>query len=568
MSDAGAKYLRLPRWVPAAALVALAIASTATGLWNTFVQDDVPIIKANALVHSLRVWQLFTQAYWPDPFPRELYRPFTSALLSLEWVTGGGSPFVFRIVSILLYLVATLAVYRLAKRLLAPGPAWLAAALFAVHPVHVEAVAVAVNQAELVVGALLALLMTAYIDRRRAFNSPTPGWIVLMAGGYLAAALFKEHALLLPALMIAAELTVIPDRRPWRDRVASLRLLFLTLLLTAVSFIAVRGAALHGDTKGSFTAEALQNLTIFGRMRTMLGVVPEWIRLFLWPEHLRADYSPQEIVAATHWGSAQTLGLALLLLVGWIAWTCRRTRPQVTFGILWTAVGLFLVSNVIVTAGIILAERTLFLATIGVVIAAAGPLWNAASWLYARGSLGRIAAATGVVVLLGMGVTRSASRQRVWKDLATLWYQSIIDAPKSYRAQQAYGSVLFQVGMEHSAELHYKNAIRLYSKAWPLFLELADKLRERGRCEAALYYYGQALLLTPNQSGPRASEVACLVYLGEYTKAASEARLGAGYGVQTGTFGLYAHIADSAARVHAPPRTVVLPPPIDIPTGP
>ena len=67
---------------------------------------------------------------------------------------------------------------------------------------------------------------------------------------------------------------------------------------------------LGGDTKGSFTAEALGGLGVGGRALTMLTVVPEWFRLFLWPAHLRADYSPQEIVAATQWGMDQTFGAA------------------------------------------------------------------------------------------------------------------------------------------------------------------------------------------------------------------------------------------------------------------
>src|ERR1019366_6822792 len=135
-----------------------------------------------------------------------------------------------------------------------------------------------------------------------------------------------------------------------------------------------------------------------------------------------------------------------------------------------------------------------------------------------------------------------------------------IDAPESYRAQQAYGSVLFQVGMERSAEHHYQEAIRLYPHAWPLLLEYADKLRERGHCEAALHYYAQVLALTPQQAGPRSSEVACLVYTGDYASAVREARLGAGYGVQTGTFGVYLEIAERALQSHAPIGSVILPP--------
>lgn len=563
MNDSRTQHLRFPAWGAVATLVLLVLLSSFTTLPNSFVQDDLPIIAKNTLVHSLRVWHLFTQAYWPSPYPRELYRPLTSTLFAVEWVAGGGRPVLFRVVSILLYLGATLAVYRLAKRVLAPGAAWLAAAFFAVHPVHVEAVAVAVNQAELIVGALLALLMTTYIDRRRSGDALTGRWIVAMGLGYFAAAFFKEHALLLPALMVSAEVTVISDRRPWRERVAALRPLFLFLLLMAVLFVAIRTEALGGDTKGSFTAEALTGLGIGGRALTMLGVVPQWVRLFFWPAHLRADYSPGVIVAATHWGVAQTLGAALLAAAVLLAWRCRRDRPAVTFGILWTAVGMALVSNVVIPTGIVLAERTLFLATIGVVIGSADLLWDFGAALYRASSPGRIVAVTTLLVLLGLGAARSASRQTVWRDLASLWYQTVLDAPESYRAQRAYGEVLFEVGMQGSAEKHYLRAIEIFPNAWPLLLDFADKLRTHGHCDAALPYYYKVLALTPQQSGPRASEIACLVYLGDYAKASSEALLGGSYGIQNGTFSMYRHIADSARAANAPPKTVTLPAPLD-----
>jgi tetratricopeptide (TPR) repeat protein len=183
--------------------------------------------------------------------------------------------------------------------------------------------------------------------------------------------------------------------------------------------------------------------------------------------------------------------------------------------------------------------------------------------MYGHGSAGRIAATAALVILLAMGATRSASRQLIWHDLATLWFHTVLDAPESYRAQEAYGSVLFQVGMQGSGERHYQKAIALYPHAWPLLLDYADKLRELGRCDAALIYYNQVLALTPQQSGPRASEIACLIYTGNYALAVKEARVGSGYGIQTGTLGIYGRIADSALKAHAPIGSVVLPPPID-----
>jgi hypothetical protein len=484
-------------------------------------------------------------------------------MLAGEWVLGGGRPIVFRIVSVLLYLGVLFAVYRLARRVLKPGGAWLAAAFFAVHPLHVEAVAMAVNQAELIVGALLALLMTAYIDRRRSGAPVTGRWIAGMAGGYLVALLFKEHAILLPALMIAAELTVIPDRRPWRERAGSLRLLFLVLVLIAVAFVEVRTLVLHGNTKGSFTAEAFEGLGIGGRSLTMLGVVPEWFRLFFWPDHLRADYSPQEIVAATRWGIAQSLGVVLLLVTAWAAWACRRTRPQVTFGILWAGIGVSLVSNIVFATGIVVAERTLFLASVGVVIAVGDVLWDAGSRVYVRSSAGRIIVASSLIVFLALGVSRSASRQLVWHDVVILWFQSVIDAPLSYRAHHAYGAVLWNVKMERSAEAEYRRAIQLDPKSIPVRIDLADKYRGAGHCDPAVREYQDVLRVVPSYLAVRMSEVACLLYLGRYREGAAEARLGASYDFQASTLAGYAEIADSAARVHAPLHSINLTPPTD-----
>ena len=81
MNDSRTRHLRFPAWGAIATLIALSLVSSVTSLGNKFVQDDRPIISENTLVHSLRIWHLFTQAYWPSPYPRELYRPFTSTLI-------------------------------------------------------------------------------------------------------------------------------------------------------------------------------------------------------------------------------------------------------------------------------------------------------------------------------------------------------------------------------------------------------------------------------------------------------------------------------------------------------
>jgi hypothetical protein len=374
--------------------------------------------------------------------------------------------------------------------------------------------------------------------------------------------MFKEHGLMLPGFLVAAELTVISDPRPWRERLAESRIAILLIVLAAVAFVGIRNVVLHGDTSGTFTAEALNGASIGGRALTMLSVVPLMARLFVWPAHLQADYSPQEIVAATHWGAAQTLGAAILLLLVIVAWRCWRKRPLITFGLMWIAIGLFPVSNVLVPTGIVLAERTLFLATVGVVLIGGDLLMLAGNWVYHRSRIGRLAAASAIAVLLALGITRSALRQRDWHDLFSLWAQTVIDAPLSYRAHYAYAAVLFNLKIERTSEQEYKRALALYPAAWPARLQLADHYRLAGFCYPAITLYHEVLLASPNETDARGSLIACLINLGEYREASREARLGASYGVESEAFRRYEQIADSADRVKAPAHTVKLPEPI------
>ena len=544
-----------------AALIGLCLGSTATSLNNHFSQDDMPVIERNPVVHSLaNPGTFFTQSYWPKPFPPALYRPLATTGFALQWAAGGGKPWIYRVTSIVLYAVSGLLLYQLALLLLPPLAAWLVAAFFMIHPVHVEAVAVAVNQSEIVVGLLAAAVVAVYLRlRQRAELRPTDGLVLFAL--YLVATLFKESGLMLIGLIVAAEITVVRDPRPIRERLHGIRPLLLFMLLGAATFFAIRTVALEGDPVGTFTAEALDGLSIGGRALTMLGVVPEWFRLLLWPAHLQGDYSPREIETATAWGFQQTQGALLLILTVAVAIACWRKRPVVTLGLLWAAIGIFPVSNVLLPTGIVLAERTLFLPSIGMMLAIGGLAAIAIEQLAPSTRPARVLAAGGVVAVLVMGTTRSASRQRVWQDQFTFWHQTVIDAPLSYRAHHALAQLLFLIGARQWAEREYKLAIELYPKTWGAYFDLANKLRLNGLCEQASGYYRKTLLLEPEHESARTSLIACFLYLGRYADARAESREGISYASRPPRVMLFQRmfaIADSAMNARSAPGTVQL----------
>jgi hypothetical protein len=513
------------RWLLTASVALLAIGVSAPGLPNVFVQDDIPVILKNADNHSIAApWMAFTRPYWPKPFSPDLYRPLMSVGLAAQWVAGAGSPMVFRVSSIILYAASAVAFFWLAALLLPVEAAWVAAAFFAIHPVHVEAVAVAVNQGELIVGLAASLWVGAYILARRRGDLDWRARAGFMAG-YVIACFFKENAVILPGFLLAAEMTVIPDARDLRTRIASIRPLVLALAATGLAFLTVRSSVLD-NVVGSFTAEGLQGLSAGQRALTMLGVVPDWLRLLAWPAHLQADYSPQEISGAVRWGAAQTLGCTILIaaLIGALA--ARRAMPVVTFGILWIGIALFPVSNVLVPTGIVLAERTLYLSSIGFLLAVGALLPPAFRAISRTRPLARRASAVALVVLILAGGVASARRQRTWANPFAQSAQLLIDAPLSYRSHFGAASLLWEGHQREASEIEYRRALALFPRSFAVPRELADRLRLEARCKDAIPLYQQALRYAPDLNEVRSSFIACLMYEGRYAEARSQARIG------------------------------------------
>lgn len=488
-------------------LVAFAAVATAPGFQNRFTQDELSLIVTDKAVHTLaRPAVFFTQPYWHDPFPPALYRPLATAGLALQWRAGGGQPAVYRWVSAALLAGSAIALFLLAVQCLPYFAAWTAAALFAVHPVHVEANALGVNQGELAV-ALLLLLATAGYVRDRRTGDLQPGTQVSTVLYFLAAALFKENGLVLPGLLLAAELTLITDHRPLRERFRRLRPFYLALGLTGSLVLLARTVVLRWDVVGTFTADAMLGNSWVGRALTMLGVVPEWWRLLIWPSHLQADYGPDEIVAATGFGAPQALGSALLLLwIGAILYT-RRRAPTLAFSLCWVAIALVPVGNVIVPTGVALAERTLFLASAGAMLAAG---WLGAA-VWRRGW--KIPAVVVLALLLVLGTRGSRTRIRVWKDQRTLLEQTVVDAPRSYSAHVGLARFLEDSSTTAAAAERFRQAAIIRPSLVELERATADLYRQTGFCPAAVRHYRRALAVLPGDSAMQASLNACLLTL-------------------------------------------------------
>ena len=547
------------RRAAAPSVVLLALASSAIGILNGFTYDDVYVVEQNPLMKYLHGWwHVFRLSYWPKSAGGDGYRPLTILAFRLEAAIGHLNPVVFHATNILLYLAATWLVFVLARRLLPLWAAWLAAALFAVHPVHVEAVANVVGQSELWVAvALLAAVILYLRDRSQGpLRGSTALWILLL---YAVACFAKEHGIVLPGLLVAAELTILDDGGGLLARGRRLRPFYLGMAAVGLGFLAARGAVLSDHSLGGFapfTPFAILHITPADRVLTAIGVVPEWLRLFFWPARLSADYGPPDVDIAQAPSVSQIPGLLLLIAIVGAAVLLRRRRPVMSFGVAFACLALLPSSNFLLPAGIVIAERTMFLASAGAMLfvgAAAVDVQRLAAASEFRWRAWSIVAPAACAALLLLGGVRSWNRTRVWHDNETLFRQSIVDAPLSYRGYFLLGTWDFHHERKRLGEAELRTGMRLFPYDPYMAFNLAEAYRDAGMCAPALPLYRWSRDLDPNVSG-RTEYSWCLMNQGEYSasKAMALEAVRAGGKVSL----LHAIIAyDDAALAHAKDST-------------
>ena len=512
-------------WLPFVTLALLALAATATSIGHEFTYDDRGVIFENTRVQSmLHIPQLFGETYWPAKYGGDGYRPIVMTLFTLQWVAANGAPWVFHLGNIILAVATTLAVYWCASAILPVAGAWVAAALFAVHPVHIEVTGNVVGQSELIVALCLALAVGLYL-RRRLERSLAWRDVVSIGALFGIALCAKEHAIVLPALLVAAELTVLPGEN-WRARVRAMRPLLLVLTMLALAYLYVRGLVFSQQDLAGFMPYPIfrfLRMSPYDRIGTMMNEMPRIAQLLVFPTKLSADYSPNDVVVANGFAFSQLAGFFICIGTAVLAVALRKRSPVVSFGLLWVMISFLPVSNLIVPAGFVTAERTLFFPSIGVVLAAGAVAEHIRT--HATPARRRLAVSA-LALLLVAGLARSIDRMRVWKDNDAFFEQLMKDAPNGYRAHFLFAKHVGYKSRLRQSEIEYRRAIRIFPYDAGMTLSIADSYTRAGLCAPAVALFEWTFGVEPEMGEGRYEYVYCLAKLGRWKDVKREAITG------------------------------------------
>ena len=481
---------------------------------------------------------------------------------------GGTDPFGYHLANLLLHGLMALLVYLLAQALLEAAPQragqgvstgqrtylpFIAALLFALHPVQTMAVdyvwqRAAILSALFYVAAVLLFIHARGAEGRRRWC----GWIASLAAGFLAMKC-KENSFTLPFAILLADGFLAPgDRLRNRWMGLSYLLLLPVIPLSHLDLMLETGA---GGTRQTLGISRMQYLWTESR------VVLTYLRLMFFPLGQNADYD-YPVVRSLDAGTMAALAFHAALIGSSVALYLRRTRlhpllAAAAFGGLWFYLTLAVESSIVPIRDVI-NEYRLYLPSVGLIFAVLCLAALALSWLQSAASRRAVAVSVTVAFIAGCA-TLTYARNTVWHDEVSLWTDVVQKSPHKARGHNNLAIAYAAAGRESDALREFETASEDEPGNVTYLLNLADAYDATGQMNAALGVMQRAVTLAPEDAAAHnnlgnlyAQTGAAQSAFGEYARAVQlepgnalfHANLGAAY-QQRGDY------ADALRELHA-----------------
>jgi protein O-mannosyl-transferase len=448
--------------------VALALFAYANSLNGPFTFDDRHEILTNRSIEDLR-----------HPLAVLWYglRPLTNLSYAVDYALWSGrNAFGFHLTNVVLHAVNVLMLFVLARSLARGGgsgeaaatlTAFLAAALFAVHPITTEAVSYVSSRSELLVTAMF--LSTVYAFRRNVADGR--GWLVVGSICLVLALAAKETAAVIPFVLLIADV-IFSDEAGWRKRLWRLHAPLCGLILAAGLVRSLRYVAL--EVPGAESAMTWKTAA------TVALVAARYVGLLVLP--LGQSVVPPVYPVESIRDARLVIVLVEIVAIAVLAVKIRRRAPLATFGLVWFALALVPSSalGLLARTGLLMAEHRVYLPSSGFFMAVATLI---VPRVYRHpATVRRLVAIGGAVAsVLFVLVYLTMERNRVWADPVRLWEEAARLAPDTPAAHLGLGNEYLSSGQCDRAQAEYRRTIELSPISTDAYLGLASCLLQRNQ---------------------------------------------------------------------------------------
>ena len=510
----------------------------ANSLNNDFVFDDKAVIVKNELIRDIRNTPLiFTTNYWEgyrwegiEKNEQSLYRPLVIFSYALNYFVSGLKPFNYHLFNLLLHLINSILVFWFCLYLFESsrwGSSLTVSLLFAAHPIHTEAVTSVVGRAELFYFCFFILALIFYIKARVHKSSQSSLYYLLSLGSYFLALLSKEGAITLLGVVVLidwlyhyqGELRAMLD-----NGLNTIKRNYFGFLLVTLIYIIIRFIVLENPINpGSITLldNPLITASFWPRTITALKIIGNYIVLLLFPIRLSADYSFNQIpVATTIFEPGLLYSLFLVVIAVGLAFRWFKRAKIISFAILFFFITLSVTSNLLVVIGTIMAERLLYLPSLGFCIFVVALVQVAMTGIFQkRPILSLYSLGTVMLLLVSLYGLRTFVRNRDWRDEAHLFSSVIKNAPESARGHNQMAAVYFQEGDYEMTLNEAKRAIEIHPDYKEAHYCLGNTYSKIGRHNKAVIELMRTLRLHPRYPSALINLGTSYHHLKQYDKA-------------------------------------------------
>jgi len=444
--------------------------------------DDWPIIKENSKITDTKyIPDYFTHGVWSNTDLAEetglkdhsLYRPVFLLMLNLSYQLWGDGALGYHILNLTLHGINTILVYFLVLGFLSPAyrmVAGMSAAIFAVHPVHVESVSWIAGMSDPLVS---FFILSGFLLHRRWYQPAPPHTKWLYAIGaplcFALALLSKETAIFFPLILIIYD--ALFQRGTWRPKPVITRYLTYTALLLV--YFVLRSNALDGDGAQQPGAWARIN---FQNFPVLLAFFTHYIQLLVFPSPLEYYYSPPS-------AGMFVLITGGLFFIGALSYLPRALRQQqglYVLAVAWTVITLLPALPIALFDEPVFAQRVLYLPSVGFAMLMAWAIRQAQQ----RGhTIGAIVKTVAIAFLIFFSVS-SMTEIADWENDTVFYTQAMKTSPGSFKPVAGLASAYAR-----DTDQNTEAAIDLYLKAARLAPRETDKITFQ---ENAARIYGQS----------------------------------------------------------------------------
>ena len=461
-----------------AGLIAITWAVFGQTLTDDFVNyDDSKYVYQNAEVSRGVTAAGVTWAF--THFDKDNFHPLTSLSHMIDCQLFGLQPGGHHFTNVLLHTIAAVALFLVLSSM--TGALWssaFVAALFAIHPLHVESVAWVAERKDVLSAVFFVLTLGAYA---RYARRPTIwryiGMSILFACGLM------SKAMLVTVPLVLLLLDYWPLKR--FEKFSAGRLIaekVPLLILSAGSSIATMLA------QSDWTIR-LEELPFSWRIANAASTCVIYLWQMIWPTNLAVIYPHQDPILI--W---QTIGaIAVLIAISIVVCVLRKKHPYLIAGWCWYLIMLVPVLGFIKVGGLAHADRYTYLPQIGIYVAVTwGIVDLARSWPHYRPVVTSVAAA--VIVIFAWRASVQAS---YWRDSETLWHHAIAATSNNDLAHFIYADFLANHQRTREALMEYEAGLRIEPRNVEAQTAVGNLLLEAGRGEEALAHYQNALRMSP-----------------------------------------------------------------------